>query len=226
LSNVVIKSGDIRWVDNLQGRSAVFAKIAFKGDGKGGKPKKEAAVKKTAVLQTEMEQKVKTAEKAAHAKGLSEGLKEGADQERAKLRTAAVALSGAIKELSILKKEILEKAEKEMVNLAFRVAEKVIHQEVSTGREVVLSVLRAAMKDILDREGLKIRMNPVDYHHLIENDPEGIQSIEGLRNAVIEADETVGPGGVVIETLFGEVDARLDRQMDGIREALLIHDPD
>jgi flagellar assembly protein FliH len=221
---VVIKSENIHWVDAAQRFSSGFRKIAFKGDVRNGPPKKETAAKRVAVLQAEMEHKVKMAEKEAYAKGLSEGQKEGADQERAKLRTAGEALLKATTELTALKKETLEKSEQEMLNLTLCVAEKVIHQEVSTGREVVLSVLRAAMKDILDREGLRIRMNPLDYHHLMENNPERLQDVEGLRNAVIEADETVGPGGVVIETLFGEVDARLDRQLDGVKEALLKKD--
>ena len=116
-----------------------------------------------------------------------------------------------------LKKQILEGSEKQILDLAFLIAGKVIHKEVSTGREVILSVLRDAMKNIQEREGIRIRLNPGDYRDIIEVKPDFFEIYGDIS---IEKDEGIGQGGAMIETNSGSVDARLDKQLNKIMESL------
>ena len=44
-----------------------------------------------------------------------------------------------------------------MVKLAIAIAEKILHQEVSTRKEIILEVLKGALKNIAETEGMKIR---------------------------------------------------------------------
>jgi len=221
LSDVVIKADNIQMVDSARRSSPGFSKFSFDPRGNGLAVKKDRApLLREKVPQENMEEKIKAAEAEAYAKGFSEGMTKGAEMERVNLHSTVETLSAAFRELSRLKTTILEKSEGEILTLAFSIAEKILHQEISTNKDVATAVLKSAMKDILDREGLKILLSPRDYRHMTEVNPEAISSIEGLRNAELEADETIGPGGVVIETLFGEVDARIDRQLNEIKEAL------
>jgi flagellar biosynthesis/type III secretory pathway protein FliH len=44
-----------------------------------------------------------------------------------------------------------------------------------------------------------------------------MRQTDGLRNVVFEQDESLRRGGVFIETRFGDVDARLDRQLGELK---------
>lgn len=225
MSDAVIKSENVRLVavmNSLPARFSRFGAVREEREPVPGKKEEEpvAEVRPQAPPQDDLEEKLRAVEQEAYARGFSEGVKKGAEMERVNLRSTAETVSAFFKELSRLREEIFKNSEGEVLDLAFTIAEKVLHQEVSTNRSVAAAILKTAMKDVLDREGLKIRLSPLDYHHLTEVNPDAIRSLEELRNAEIEADESIGPGGVVIETLFGEVDARIDRQMNEVREAM------
>jgi len=119
--------------------------------------------------------------------------------------------------VSELKKNILDHAEEQIIQLSLAIAEKVIHHEVTTNREVIRNVLREAIKNIVDRENMKIRVHPHDFRYMMEIKSDFLQKFDGIRNIVFEEDETVLRGGAIIETLFGEVDARLDQQYHEIK---------
>ena len=108
-----------------------------------------------------------------------------------------------------------------MVRLSIAVAEKILQQEVSTRKEIILDVIKNALKNISETEGMKIRLNGQDFRYMMEVKKDFLQSFEGIRNIVFEEDSSIKRGGVVVETLFGEVDARLENQLKEIKSALL-----
>lgn len=165
----------------------------------------------------EEKQRIKIAEKDAYDRGFSKGLGEGIDREKRELSFAAESVEKMIGELKMLKEELLKSSEKEIIGLAFLMAEKVIHKEVSADREVILSVLRDAIRNMRDSDGVRIRLNPEDYRYITEAKPDFLDSFGDI---LIEKDEKIGRGGAVIETHLGAVDARLDQQLNKIRESL------
>ncbi len=168
-------------------------------------------------IRKQAEERIKIAEKDAYDRGCSEGRRDGIDQKNRELSLTAESVAKLIRELEDLKKQILEGSEKEILDLVFLIAGKVIHKEVSTGREVILSVLRNAMKNMQEREGVRIRLNPGDYSHIVEAKPDFLDSFSDI---LIEKDEGIGKGGAMIETNSGAVDARLDQQLNKIMESL------
>jgi flagellar biosynthesis/type III secretory pathway protein FliH len=66
-----------------------------------------------------------------------------------------------------------------------------------------------------------IRLNPIDYQYLTEVNRNIFPGLEGIKALMLEADESIGQGGVVIVSALGEVDARLDQQMRTLKDALV-----
>ena len=159
--------------------------------------------------------RIKITEKEAYDRGFSKGVTEGINKEKKKLALAAESVAKLIGELKVLKEEFLKDSEKEIIDLIFLIAGSVIHKEVSTGREVFLSVLSDAMKNIQERDDVSIRLNPEDYRYITEAKPDFLDSFGDI---LIEKDEETGQGGAVIKTHFGTLDARLDQQLNKIRE--------
>jgi len=131
------------------------------------------------------------------------------------------ALSTMTGMIPLIRKDIVAKTEEQIVKLALAIAEKIINQEVATSKEVILGVLKGVLKNISETEGMKIRLNPQDFRHIMEARKDFLRSIDGVRNVVFEEDVSIKRGGAVVETMFGEVDARLESQINEIKEAML-----
>lgn len=162
----------------------------------------------------QIEGKIKIAKKEAYDRGFSKGVTEGINRKQKELALAAESLAKLIRELNVLKEEFLKDAEKEIIDLVFSIAGSVIHKEVKTDRDVILSVLSDAMRTIQEKKNVSIRLNPEDYRYITEAKPDFLDSFKDI---LIEKDEKIGKGGAVIKTRFGTLDARLDQQLDKIR---------
>lgn len=163
-------------------------------------------------------------EEQAFQKGFSEGVRKGKEYQKNEVSQAIHTLTYLIKELNELKQNILEKAEDQILELALGVAQKVIHMEITTNREIIQNVLKDAIRSIVDRENMKIHVNPQDFRYMMEIKSDFLQSFDGIKNIIFEEDETIGRGGATIETLFGEVDARVDQQFNEIKNFLTSSD--
>jgi flagellar assembly protein FliH len=164
--------------------------------------------------------KIGLVEEASYQRGLSEGIRQGRELEKNETMQTLQAMSVIVKEMSVLKKRTLENVEAEIVQLSLAIAEKVIHLEATTNREVIRGVLKEAIKNITDRENMKIRVHPQDFHFMVEIKNDFLQSFDGIRNMSFVEDESIQRGGAIIETICGEVDARLDQQFNEIKAAM------
>ncbi len=215
LSKRIIKATDVKIVDRTAAAARRFVEMRY---GQAETPK-EAAPQHPSELEKTLaaaEEKLQRAEKASYDRGFQAGV----ERQRREMAPAAESLSRLIEEIGGLKQRIFTGTEREMIRLVLAVAEKVIHREASVHVDVVLHVLRNAIRGIVDREGMKIRLNPRDFRHIMEVKHDFLQSIDGVKNVIFEEDSGIRPGGAVIETSFGEVDARLEQQMGEIKIAL------
>jgi flagellar assembly protein FliH len=164
--------------------------------------------------------KIKLVQQEFYDKGLSDGIKKGRQLQTQETRQGLNAMAVIVKEVSSLKRDILQNAEEHVIQLSLAVAAKVIHLEVKTNREVVRSVLADAIRGIGDRENMKIRIHPQDFHFMMEIKADFLKDYDGISNILFEQDESISRGGAVIETLCGEVDARLDQQYNEIKKVM------
>lgn len=185
---------------------------ADRGGEKARESREKASVDHAeAVRKEQMERKIATEKKAY------DDLIANLERDRQHLSAASESVAKLLREVGSLREKLLAGAEKEILDLAFLIAGKVIHKEVDIDREIVLSVLRDAMRTMRGKDDVKIRMNPDDYRHITETNPDFLGSYGDI---TIERDETISRGGAIVETESGAVDARLDRQLDKVRDTL------
>lgn len=216
-SKGIIKSSSVKVVEKVLHDGPVRArKTAFqvnplvrdaRGDG----------VETARLQEVEWNEKLRQAKKTSYDQGFAEGLNKGTVLQKEEAGRAIAAVNDLMNQLTGLRREIVEKAEQQILQLAFAIAEKVIHQEVGRNETVVASVLREAVKSVTDRDGMKVRLNPRDFRYIMEVKEEIFKEVNGVKNIAFEEDPGIQPGGVVVETLFGEVDARLEQQFQEIK---------
>ncbi len=216
LSEKVIKAGNVLIVAKQipQGKQgAGFGKAAGEGNCSTSNM---ATLSPESRRREEYEKNLAQVEQTAYEKGYSDG---AAWQKKQSLPTLR-ALDGLLQEADALQKRLFAEAEGQMLDLVLAVAEKVIYEEVSGNNKVILTVLREAVKGVVERKGMKIHLNPNDYRYVTEIKPDLLLDLEGARNISFEADAMIKQGGALLETTTGEVDARLEQRVSEIKSAL------
>jgi flagellar assembly protein FliH len=157
--------------------------------------------------------------KGAYVEGFAQGEKAGMEAGGKRLEPVLNNFREALSELGKVRKEIYLNAEKDIIELAFAIARKIVCNEVTTNKEAVINVIKEALKKVVDHEGIKIKINPSDLQ-LIKNAKLHISNLfDNIESFTLEEDETITNGGCVIETKAGDIDARIDKQLEVLEEA-------
>ncbi len=156
--------------------------------------------------------------KEEFSKGFVEGENSGVLSERQRVDPAIRALEASVLELQECRKSLVKHFEKASVELAIAIAEKIVCHEVSTNKQTLIDVLKAAVDQAGRNEVLEIRLNPADFELL--EDAGFSPSKLNAENASIEEDNAVSCGGCVLKTDFGSVDAMIEHQLEAVSEAL------
>ena len=125
-----------------------------------------------------------------------------------------------IEELKKQREEYLKSVEKEMVRLSLEIASKVIQQKIEQDEKVILKNLKHALKHLLDKGRIIIRLNPADLEIVSKHSKE-IKSAEGLKELILEEDSKITRGGCLIHSELGHIDAQIETQLEMIGKALL-----
>ena len=125
-----------------------------------------------------------------------------------------------IEELKKQREEYLKSVEKDMVRLSLEIASKVIQQKIERDEKIILKNLKHALKHLLDKGRIIIRLNPADLEIVSKHSKE-IKSAEGLKELILEEDSKVTRGGCLIHSELGHIDAQIETQLEMIGKALL-----
>ena len=160
-------------------------------------------------------------ETEAYIRGFNKGERAGFDAAGERIDSLQAMLKGAIEELGRIQNQIQLEGEKEIVDLALSVAERVIRQELHANREAISAVVREALKKVEHQQSIVIKMNPADIQFLDKSQlPFADGGDQSVSNRIrIEADESISRGGCFIETESGDVDARIETQIEIIKAA-------
>jgi flagellar biosynthesis/type III secretory pathway protein FliH len=159
---------------------------------------------------------VADAERRGHAEGLAAG-RALAEAEleplRAALRAAAAALGGA-------RDEVVAVAESRAIELAVLLAGKILATSLELEPEGLLSVVEGALRHLADADEVVLEVNPADVA-LLQGEIGSLDaSVGGPKSIVVVAERRVGRGGCVVRTREGEIDARVETQLERAGELL------
>ena len=161
---------------------------------------------------------VEEIEKQAYQQGFDEGQKAGIESRSQEIEPVVKSLHQAFVQLQNLRTEIYNTIEKEVVKLALAIARKVVCQEVKTNKEVVLCIAKEALSKIEVPGEIKVKLNPSDLQFIKETKDQLTNFLHNIENVTFEAEESISSGGCVIETNLGEIDARIEKQLQVIEE--------
>jgi flagellar assembly protein FliH len=149
----------------------------------------------------------------AREAGFKEGREAGYAEGKAEADRLVERLQTVLERARSRREEILVETEGQIVDLALLIARKVVKIISETQAEVVKANVTEALRKIKGRGDIIIRVNMGDLKLATEHLNSVIQKIEGAGGIQLAEDSTVDPGGCIIETDFGEIDARISSQL-------------
>jgi flagellar biosynthesis/type III secretory pathway protein FliH len=187
-------------------------KAAPKGAPKGNAhpfipadPRRKAA----AGTQPSIEEQLAMARQEGHAEGVEAGQRAAAES----LAPVIQALQSAVDAMTAQEAHLATQAEKAVVTLSLAIAEKVIPQAISELPEALLTVVNQALSKVLAGTRLNLRVNPEDLERLkASQNTLALPDIDPAR-LTLSPDPGIGPGGCIVETDFGDIDARIEHQL-------------
>lgn len=168
----------------------------------------KAAYQEAEHIIAEAQKRAVSIEKSAYEQGLGQAKIDAANELVIALEENRNQLSQALEELAILREQISSYMEQELVNLSIEIAKKVVHQEVTTQRDVVVSLIQASLAKLQNRVIAQIRVHPDDYEYLVEN----TEKIATGKTFDLISDKSINRGGCLVETEFGVIDGRIEQQ--------------
>ena len=118
-------------------------------------------------------------------------------------------------------RQTISEAEPFLIDLSCAVAEKIIGKQLSLSPELVLDMIRSALRRSMDKETVTLCVSPAQFSYVQSVRDELSNAIDAQVELRILPDPSVQDRGCVIKTSFGSIDARVETQLTEIKQALL-----
>lgn len=125
----------------------------------------------------------------------------------------------SLKEEAILEyKNEMSSIEKDVLDLAFSITEKIINYEVNRSDEYVLGIVKDALDKVMNKKDVILKLSTADYYTIISNKKYLVANVKGFGEIEIVQDESMEPGSCIVDTPLGVIDGSLQVRMDNIQK--------
>ena len=149
-----------------------------------------------------------------------EGFAAGIAQAQSQLDGPAAALAGAAEQLQAMRADAAASVEADAVDLALRIAEQAVGAAIAADPELVVEAVRGALRRLVERDRVLILVNPEDLELVRDHVARLVGELGGIEHCEVQAERRVRPGGAIVRTSEGEVDATLETKLARAREVL------
>ncbi|UOF00862.1 FliH/SctL family protein [Bdellovibrio reynosensis] len=150
----------------------------------------------------------------AYRLGLEEGRKQAFDQVSADINEKMTALDTLLNGLKDLKSELATFNEAHLIKLSYQMASRLAKMELQNNTDAMVQILRDAVSLASDEENVTVQVSPNQFEFLEELKKETSREFEFIKKLRFEPSETVVDGGCIVETNYGEVDARIEQRVE------------
>ena len=166
------------------------------------------------------QEKISGIEQEAYEKSFAQGEKDGFEFGEKKAIKIIENIENIFNEIASLKHDVLKQQEREIIDLIFAVAEKIVHHEVRSKESVIKNAILDALKLAVEKSKVVFNVNPDDYDYVEKLRPEIFNQNKGLKSIIVTSDPGVSRGGCYLETPYGNIDATIESKLEKIYQCL------
>ena len=168
-----------------------------------------------AQAQEEYNKIVEQAYQEGFAKGENDGLEKFKQDASEALKSLDVLATSSFD----VKKNIIDSATLDIVDLVSAIADKVCH--IKFDEEVLKRITIDSIKQLREKENITIIVNPELVDNINKIMPKIKEEIPKVESIKIIEDNAVSPDGVIVETLTSRLDSRISSQISEIAQKML-----
>ena len=165
------------------------------------------------------EQEYEAVKQQAYEEGFAKGEQDGLEKFKEDAAEALYSLETLASSSFDAKKNIIDSATLDIVELVSAIAVKVCH--TSFNSKILYSITVDAIKELSEKENITIIVNPQlveNINSLTNNLKEEFSKLQSIK--IIE-DSSVSPDGVIVETLSSRLDSRVSTRIAEITQKML-----
>jgi len=167
------------------------------------------------------EDRVTSIETTAQKEGFEAGRVDGWEEGNAESKRLAEQLHRIINATIEKRNEIIDESETQLINLVLQISKKVVKVISENQKNVVINNCIQALRKLKSRGDVVIRVNLEDVKMTSDHINDFMRMVENVRTITVMEDTSVDKGGCIIETDFGQIDARISNQFKEIEEKIL-----
>ena len=175
---------------------------------------KESQQKEIANQALKLSQEVQEkAYEESYALGLKEGREKAYLEEKARIDSEMEIFRNLIEEVKVIKSDLMKENEKQIVNLCFYMAKRLLMKEVEEDEAYIQTLIKKTLEMAQSDEEVTIRVSPEDKIWLDRHQDTILKELNLDPSTKIEEDSQVSRGGVIIETNHGVIDASIEQRL-------------
>lgn len=154
----------------------------------------------------------KQAYEEGHRLGRDEGYAAALEKRNSEISHGLLSLNDTLQSIENLKPELISNNESHIMNLIYQIAEKLAYDHIEQKPEVVIEVIRRAIHTAQAEEEVTVLVAPEQVEFLETYKNSENEKYEFLENVRIQASDQIQPGGCIVETNYGAIDARIEER--------------
>lgn len=216
----IIKEAEQKAFDEIENKNNQAQKIKQEAEDQADRIIKEAEGQAEQLTKDSQEQ-VENIEKDAYKKGYAEGREQGYNEGKAEVERLIDQLHMIIRMAIEKRNEIIDESETQLINLVLQISQKVVKVISENQKNVVVNNVIQALRKLKSRGDVIIHVNMDDVQLTSDHVKDFVRMVENVKSITVVEDSSVDPGGCLIETDFGEIDARISSQLEEIQNKIL-----
>ncbi|KYG66203.1 flagellar assembly protein [Bdellovibrio bacteriovorus] len=156
----------------------------------------------------------------AYKLGLEEGRKEAFDKVSAQIAESMQSMDTLLNGIKDIKSEMATFNEAHLIKLVFQMAARLAKTELEGNNEAMVKILKDAVSLSQDEENITVRVSQKQFEFLEELKKESGREFEFIKRIRFEPSAEVSDGGCIVETNYGEVDARIEQRVEQLWSVL------
>lgn len=164
---------------------------------------------------------VEEAKRRGYEEGFASGAEQAEHQTLARMEQMMQEAQRVVSQAYEAKARIIAEAERFVVELSCDIAGKIVRGALERAPETALDLMKQALARRKEQGTITLCVAPEQFEFVEAAKDELALSVDSQAELQIVPDPTVRGGGCVIRSAYGSIDARVDTQLETIREELL-----
>ena len=152
--------------------------------------------------------------------GYEEGNKEAFEKKSQELQVGIDQIQKLLGSFNDMKKELIQQNERHIITLIYNLAEKIAFDQIEKKPEVIMNIITKAIEQAQLEEDIHVSVSSEQLQFIEQLRQSQQEKFEVLKNVKITGSDEIKPGGCVIETNYGIIDAQVHERTEKLWQEL------